>query len=66
MNTGTGTEGQKMRRKRRNHSASFIAIRGEKTFAERTQQYDVHPIRTRIDEAGWWATPTPVRLRDRS
>ena len=46
-----------MRRKGGNHSASFIAVRGEKTLAERTQQYDVHPIRTRIDEAGWWATP---------
>ena len=38
-----------MRRKRRNHSASFkakvvvAAVRGEKTFAEPAQQYDVHP-----------------------
>ena len=38
-----------MRRKRRNHSASFkakvavAAVRGEKTLAELAQQYDVHP-----------------------
>lgn len=38
-----------MRRKRRNHSASFkakvavVAVRGEKTLAELAQQYDVHP-----------------------
>ena len=38
-----------MRRKRGNHSASFkakvvvAAVRGEKTFAEPAQQYDVHP-----------------------
>ena len=40
-------EKQKMRRKRRNHSASFkakvAAVRGEKTLAELAQQYDVHP-----------------------
>ena len=40
-----------MRRKRRNHSASFkakvavAAVRGEKTLAELAQQYDVHPNR---------------------
>ena len=38
-----------MRRKRRNHSASFkakvavAAVRGEKTLAELAQHYDVHP-----------------------
>ena len=38
-----------MRRKRRNHSASFkakvavAAVRGEKTLAELAQQHDVHP-----------------------
>ena len=38
-----------MRRKRRNHSASFkakvavAAVRGEKTLTELAQQYDVHP-----------------------
>ena len=38
-----------MRRKRRNHSASFkakvavVAVRGEKTLAELAQQYDMHP-----------------------
>ena len=38
-----------MRRKRRNHWASFkakvavAAVRGEKTLAELAQQYDVHP-----------------------
>ena len=43
------TEDQKMRRKRRNHSASFkaklavAAVRGEKTLAELAQHYDVHP-----------------------
>ena len=37
-----------MRRKRRNHSASFkakvavAAVRGEKTLAELAQHYDVH------------------------
>ena len=42
-------EEQKMRRKRRNHSAPFkakvavAAVRGEKTLAELAQQYDVHP-----------------------
>ena len=44
-----GTEDQKMRRKRRNQSASFkakvavAAVRGEKILAEPAQQYDVHP-----------------------
>ena len=44
-----GTEDQKMRRKRRNQSASFkakvavAAVRGEKILAELAQQYDVHP-----------------------
>jgi transposase-like protein len=39
---------QKMKRKRRNHSASFkakvalAAIRGEKTLAELSEQFDVH------------------------
>ena len=38
-----------MRRKRRNHSASFkakvavAAVRGEKTLSELAQQYDMHP-----------------------
>ena len=40
-----------MRRKRRNHSASFkakvavAAVRGEKTLAALAQQYDMHPNR---------------------
>ena len=38
-----------MRRKRRNHSAEFkakvalAALRGDKTLAELSEQYDVHP-----------------------
>ena len=44
-----GGEEQKMRRKRRNHSAAFkakvalSAARGDKTLAELAEHYDVHP-----------------------
>jgi transposase len=46
LENGREPEGADMRRPRRNHSAKFkalAALRGDKTTAELSSQFDVHP-----------------------
>jgi transposase len=48
------------KRSRRAHSPAFkakvalAAVKGEKTLAELAQQFDVHPIRSRLGERNCW------------